>query len=176
MKTPGVNLSDLLPSTMRNVTGSPVRFFFELPAWLRSQLRGLDTPANRLGFVLQWGYFQASGRFFKPLTFALGDILFVARQLKVDPLSINLRHYRRNTLNRHRQMIRQALGFTSYAGPGKAMVEQEAAQLAARQTHPERLFWALCGFMRSHRIEPGRRSGAHLLRLMRTHRRSHPPL
>lgn len=78
--------------------------------------------------MLQWGYFRASGRFFRPATFASGDILFVARQLKVDPLSINLRHYRRNTLNRHRQMIRQALGFTSFTGPGKAMVEQEAGQ------------------------------------------------
>ncbi|GAB3220295.1 Tn3 family transposase [Spirosoma arcticum] len=129
------------------------KLFFELPTWLRPQLRGLDTPASRFGFILQWGYFRASGRFFKPATFALGDILFVARQLKIDPLAINLRHYRRNTLNRHRQMIRQALGFTPFSGPGKAMVQQEAGQLVGRQLHPERLFWALCSFMRSHHIE-----------------------
>lgn len=129
------------------------KLFFEIAAWLRPQLRGLDTPTNRLGFALQWGYFRASGRFFKPATFAPGDILFVARQLKVDPLAINLRHYQRNTLNRHRQMIRQALGFTPFSGAGKAMVQQEAGQLVGRQLHPERLFWALCSFMRSHRIE-----------------------
>ena len=77
----------------------------------------------------------------------------MARQIKVDPLSINLRHYRRNTLNRHRQMIRQALGYMPFSGPGKVLVRQEAGQLVARQTHPERLFWGLCSFMRSHRIE-----------------------
>lgn len=151
---------DILPPTARREFEHPPPFnhaqrkvFFELPHWLRPQLRRLDTPVNRLGFVLQWGYFRASGRFFKPATYTSGDILYVTRLLTINPVDIKLRDYQRNTVHRHRQQIRQVLGVMAFQGPGKALVQQEARQLVGHQLHPERLFWSLCSFMRVHRIE-----------------------
>jgi hypothetical protein len=95
------------------------KYFFEIPSWLRPQVRSLDTLVNQVGFVLQWGYFRASGRFFKISTFPPADILFVTRQCGGDPLTISLSTYRRNTAIRHRQLIRQALGYMEFASAGR---------------------------------------------------------
>lgn len=132
------------------------RRFFALSPSLRIQLRGLDIGVNRVGYFLQWGYFGACGRFFKSTSFVPADVIYVARQLAIDPLLIDLRHYNRKTNARHRQLIRQDLGFMVFGGPGKVMAQQEVAQLVSRQIHPEQLFWSLCSFLRNHRIEvPG---------------------
>ncbi len=116
--------------------------FFALTTSLRHHLRGLDTAVNRIGFLLQWGYFDACGRFFKPNTFAPADVVHVARLLSVDPLLVKLGQYNRKTISRHRQMIRQELGFTAFAGPGKVMARSEIDQLVSRQIHPEQMFWS----------------------------------
>lgn len=151
---------DILDAVARQEFERPPHFpaqqqdhFFALPDWLQAQLDGLDTPVNRVGFVLQWGYFKAAGRFFKTLAFSPADIVFVARQLGLDPLGLDFTAYRRNTLGRHRQLIREALGVAPFAGAAKAMVQQEARHLVGRQVHPERVLWNLCAFTRAHRIE-----------------------
>jgi TnpA family transposase len=128
-------------------------YFFEVPDWMQNQFEGFETPLNQVGFLIQWGYFKASGRFFKIANFAKPDILFVADQLSIDLSAFDFNNYRRNTLGRHRQLIRQALGFSPFGGAYKVMVQKEALHLVERQVHPERVFWALCAFMRAHRIE-----------------------
>ena len=128
-------------------------YFFVIPDWLRPQVEGLDRPVNRAGFLLQWGYFKATGRFFKTLTFSPADIIFVAHQLGLNPLELDFATYRRNTLGRHRQLIREALGVAPFMGVSKVMVQQEARYLVGRQVHPERVFWNVCAFTRTHRIE-----------------------
>lgn len=151
---------DILDAVARQEFERPPHFpshqqdhFFALPNWLQAQLDALDTPVNRIGFVVQWGYFKAAGRFFKTLAFSPADIVFVARQLGLDPLDLDFTTYRRNTLGRHRQLIREALGVAPFMGASKVMVQQEARHLVGRQVHPERVFWNLCAFTRAHRIE-----------------------
>lgn len=151
---------DILDETARREFERPPTFtneqrqhFFELPIYLRTTVRRFDTPLNQIGFLLQWGYFQATGRFFKSATFVPGDVVYVARQLAVHPKTIRLSDYPPNTVSRHRQLIRQALGFTAFLGSGRAMAQQEVDQLVSRQVHPEQIFWSLCSFLRTHRIE-----------------------
>ena len=59
---------DILDAVVRQEFERPPYFpaqqqdhFFALPDWLQAQVDGLDTPVNRVGFVLQWGYFKAAG-------------------------------------------------------------------------------------------------------------------
>ena len=151
---------DILDETARHEFGTPPqfnheqrKFFFAISAGLKSQIRAIETPTNRVGFMLQRGYFQAGGRFFKPTTFSSTDILYMARQLSVDPLSINWHQYNRKTISYHRSLIRQDLGFIAFDGLGKAMAHQEISQLVSRQVHPEQVFWSICTFLRAHRIE-----------------------
>ena len=128
-------------------------YFFVTPDWLRPQVNELDMPVNRAGFLLQWGYFKATGRFFKTLTFNPADIIFVAHHLRLNPLDLDFATYPRNTLGRHRQLIRDVLGVAPFTGVSREMVQQEARYLVGRQVHPERVFWTICAFTRTHRIE-----------------------
>lgn len=105
---------------------------------------GATAPATR---------FKAAGRFFKTRAFSPADVVFVARRLGLDLFDLDFTTYRRNTLGRHRQLIREALGVAPFMGVGKVMVQQEARHLVGRQVHPERVFWNLCAFTRAHRIE-----------------------
>ena len=134
-------------------TAQQRRYFFERPVWLRTTVRELDTPLNQIGFLLQWGYFKATGRFFKPTTFVAGDVVYVARRLAIDPRSIHLGDYPQNTQSRHRQLIRDGLGFRAFLGSGRLMAQGEVEELVSRQVHPEQVFWSLCSFLRTHRIE-----------------------
>ena len=49
------------------------KIMFSLPHWAELELREMQTDLTRLGFILQLGYFKASGRFFKMNTFQKED-------------------------------------------------------------------------------------------------------
>ena len=129
------------------------RYFFVIPIWMKPLLRGLESDTNRVGFLLQWGYFRASGRFFKTSRFATSDVKFVSKLLKASVSFEQVQTYDRATVGRHRQLIRTELGVTPYQGFAKAMVLQEARHLVTRQVSPSAVFGSLCEFIRAHRIE-----------------------
>lgn len=103
--------------------------------------------------MIQWGYFKASGRFFKTINFTKADIIFAADQLCIDLSELDFNNYPSSTLGRHRQIIRPGTRLCLFWGAHKVMAQKEAVHLVGRQVHPERAFWALCTFMRAHRIE-----------------------
>ena len=51
--------------------------FFSLPEWAEPLLRTMNMPHMRGGFLLQLGYFKASGRFFSAERFAAADRAYV---------------------------------------------------------------------------------------------------
>lgn len=129
------------------------RYFFSIPSWMKPLLRGLDSDINRVGFLLQWGYFRASGRFFKTSRFATGDVHFVSKLLKVAVSFEQLQTYDRATVGRHRHLIRAELGVKPFQDAAKEMALHEARHLVTRQVSPSAVFGSLCGFIRAHRIE-----------------------
>ena len=48
--------------------------YFHLPIELQSWLKTVTTPTNQVGFILLWGYCQASSKFFQPAQFLQNDI------------------------------------------------------------------------------------------------------
>ncbi|MBO0361128.1 DUF4158 domain-containing protein [Hymenobacter sp. BT186] len=58
---------------------------FAVPAWAEPHLARMLAPVNRVGFVLQLGYFQISQRFYVATRYHAADVAFVARQLGVAP-------------------------------------------------------------------------------------------
>lgn len=129
------------------------RYFFVIPNWMKPLLRGLESDTNRVGFLLQWGYFRASGRFFKASRFAASDVQFVSKLLKVAVSFEQVQTYDRATVGRHRQLIRAELGVAAFQGFAKEMAFQEARHLVTRQVSPSAVFGSLCEFIRTHRIE-----------------------
>ena len=129
------------------------RYFFVIPIWMKPLLRGLESDVNRVGFLLQWGYFRASGRFFRTSRYAVSDVQFVSRVLKAAVTFEQAQSYDRATVGRHRQLIRAELDVAAFQGFAKELARGEARHLVTRQVSPSAVFGSLCEFIRTHRIE-----------------------
>ena len=73
------------------------KIMFSLPHWAELELREMQTDLTRLGFILQLGYFKASGRFFKMNTFQKGKKIpnyLTAVQIALVSISTNTRYNR----------------------------------------------------------------------------------
>jgi hypothetical protein len=74
----------------------------------------LRTPTNKAGFLLQLGYFKASGRFFAASSFHQSDIEFIAGRLEVPIERINFGKYSYTSFERHQDIILNYLGFRKF--------------------------------------------------------------
>lgn len=127
--------------------------FFEITIDLKAFTFSKSTPANDIGLVLQFGYFRATGRFFKVTNFNETDIVYVCRKLKLERSVFNLKNYSSSTLSRHRQLILAGLGIKRFKGKAQELVITESKHLVTKQYNPESVFKSLCDFIRSHSIE-----------------------
>jgi hypothetical protein len=129
------------------------KHFFAVPAWLEELLDELSTDINRAGFLLQLGYFQATGRFFKATAFRKADVLYISQRKLRLLESIDLTLYPYSTLQRHQQQILKALGVMPFEGAARELCQQEAFQLVKQLIKPALVFGALAHFIRTHRIQ-----------------------
>ena len=130
------------------------KFFFTMPKWAEDECRTMLSPVNQVGFVIQVGYFKASGRFFNAKNFNRADIEFIIRRLGV---SINWgdieQTYARSVIHRHRQVILESFGVEPFDDRQKEVALREAIKFAKRQMRPAAVFGSLAEYMRIHRIE-----------------------
>ena len=62
------------------------KLYCSLPDWAAQVLGSLVTPHSRGGFVLQVGYFQATGRFFSTDRFRAADGAYVQQRYRLGPV------------------------------------------------------------------------------------------
>ena len=114
----------------------------------------LRKPRTRLGFLLQWGYFQYTGRFFFPERFREPDIAFVASHLKVDindgddPLS----SYYGSVVHEHQRMILRVGGYQAFKDKSDEFA-YELQRLVAKRLRPKQIFFQIAQFLKAKRIE-----------------------
>ena len=65
--------------------------FFYLPKWASDLVESFRTPSNKIGFVLQFGYFKATSRFFVARKYHQNDIKFIASKLKLHAETVNFK-------------------------------------------------------------------------------------
>lgn len=130
--------------------------FFHLAKWVIDLIGSFKTPANQVGFILQFGYFKAQKRFFSVTAFHQKDIEFVANQLGIHVQEIKIESYSTSTAHRHQAYILKNMGFTKFCKKGKSLLLQEAHNQCARQIKPGVIFTELLNFLSQKRIEtPG---------------------
>lgn len=85
------SIINVLDDTQRREFDKPPKFtypqrkiMFSLPEWAETEKNLILDPMNKLGFIIQLGYFKASGRFFKTETFIKEDIGFISRVFKLN--------------------------------------------------------------------------------------------
>ncbi len=79
--------------------------FFALDETLSAMVSQLGHPTNQVGFLLQFGYFKATGRFFTAARFSRDDIEHVKVKLGLANCDIDLTQYKERTLKRHQERI-----------------------------------------------------------------------
>lgn len=133
--------------------GEERKKYFSFPVWANDQLIGLKTPTNKVGFMLQFGYFKAVNKFFSSVLFHQKDIDFVARKLQISLLEIDFSKYASTTSERHQNIILKNLGYGKFTEDAKRHLIQEATALCSKQTKPRLIFLSLVDFLRNKRIE-----------------------
>lgn len=135
------------------LNGEERKIFFSLPVWANEILENIRTPINKIGFVLQLGYFKAVNKFFNTKKFHKQDIEFILRKFQFHFEEINLEKYIKTTFERHQEIILKNLGFQKFNLIFKQNLKDEALFLCTKQIKPRLMFLTLVEFIRSKKIE-----------------------
>lgn len=127
--------------------------FLQAPAWATDYVKGLQTPSNKVGFLLQVGYFRVVSRFFVASRYHQSDVDFVAEKISVAINAVNMDEYQGRTVLRHQEEILAYFGFAPFTKLAGAALLQEAERLAHVQTRPPLIFGAMVSFLQEHHIE-----------------------
>lgn len=133
--------------------GEERKRFFALPKWSIELVESFKTLTNKVGFVLQLGYFKAVNKFFVAKKFPGKDVEFVSRKLQLFPEEINFEKYIEATFTRHQEIILENLGFQKFNEQSKQLLTEEALSLCSNQLKPRLMFMSLVDFLRRKRIE-----------------------
>src|SRR3989339_1442771 len=71
----------------------------------------LRTKTNKIGFILQLGYFKANGKFYATEQFRRVDVDYVANLLGIPPVDVGLSAYRKKIPLDHRKRILKLQGW-----------------------------------------------------------------
>ena len=147
----------LLDATQRRAFDQPPVFnqpqrqlFFALPDWATQFLATLLAPHSRGGFVLQVGYFKATGRFFPADRFLAADQAYVQQRYHLE--EVEWVRYDKATRFHHREHILQQFGVLSFE-QAEAAVRQQVTHFARQQMNPVAVFHSAADYIRTHRWE-----------------------
>ena len=147
----------LLDATQRRAFDQPPTFnrpqrqlFFALPDWATQFLATLLAPHSRGGFVLQVGYFKATGRFFPADRFLAADCAYVQQRYHLG--EVEWVRYDKATRFHHREYILQQFGVLSFE-QAEAAVRQQVTHFARQQMNPVAVFHSTADYIRAHRWE-----------------------
>ncbi|GAB3742010.1 Tn3-like element ISSod9 family transposase [Spirosoma lituiforme] len=126
----------------------------DLPTWATTYIGKIQSSTNKIGFLLQLGYFRIATRFFVADRFETDIINWVCARMQVDPNQIDLTKYTRSrSAFRHRETILAHLGYQAFNQTHEQELLVEAQRLAHLQTRPALVLDALTGYLQERRIE-----------------------
>ena len=113
---------------------------FAIPKEVESKINFLRTPTNKVGFLLQYGYFKACKRFFITNRFRQEDIEYAAKLLGVPLSKVNLSKYKERIPAYHQKTILKLLEYKSFEDEC-SLVKKEITRMVKRFTDPKQLFF-----------------------------------
>jgi TnpA family transposase len=133
-------------------TAEERKHFFTLPKWAEEIVNTLPKSESKIGFILQLGYFKATKKFYPKQVFHQADIAFIAKRLQItEPYHTEL--YTKSTLHRHRILIREKLGYSSFTPTTEALLAKEVDFLLPKQVRLKDIFEHLLQLFEQQRIE-----------------------
>ncbi|HAU3596962.1 TPA: Tn3 family transposase [Legionella pneumophila] len=154
-----MRLMDVLPDNEVKRFNRPPAFnsddrknHFKVDEPIREVIEQAKQPESKIGLLLQYGYFKASGTFFTNKSFKLADIKFVSKILGLATPTDFLEHYIDRTRQNHRLLILDVCGhieFTNAIG----FFDEAVEDMVEKQMHPRKMFYVLVEQLRQKKIE-----------------------
>ncbi|MDX9806275.1 MAG: Tn3 family transposase [bacterium] len=135
------------------LSGEHRKQMFTVQNWVMDILETLPNPTNKVGFVLQLGYFRAVNKFYSSSRFRQNDIEYVSRNLNLKMESVNISAYKYTTSERHQQIILEEMEFRKFTSAMRDRLAKEAALLTSRQQKPRLIFMSLVDFLQTEKIQ-----------------------
>lgn len=150
----------ILSSTERKRFDSPPKFniddralYFSLSKDELKLIENLRTVTNKVGFILQLGYFKSNGKFFTVEQFRRPDIDYVAKLLGILPINVGLSSYQKKITIDHRKRIIKLLGWQPFDSTQQEKVAEHITWLVQRQLSLKPVFLSIIDFCWQNKIE-----------------------
>ena len=128
---------------------------FALSETVRSLVDTLQTPTNRVCFLVTLAYFRATRKFFGH-QFHPGDLRHAARLLGVDEADIDVTRYAKSRAHHHRTMVLEYTGWAPFDTRARQVLTGQLRPLVRSHSRPKAMFLQAIDTLQRHKIEvPG---------------------
>lgn len=125
--------------------------YFYVTDSVKRLMRPLRKPWTQVGFLLQWGYFGYTARFFSVDRFQDDDIQFIIGQLNA---TITVEYFRTayesSIVYYHRTIILDELGYHDFESK-KNEFDYELQRLVAKRQRPKQIFYQIVQYLKARR-------------------------
>ena len=130
--------------------------YLDFPGFVIDAAKSLRAPVNRIGFLLAYGYFRATRRFFAPETFHARDIAYVSRALDLPLDTFTPDGHAKMSRLRSQARILDLQGFQPFDTRAQNQLITEIAKMARVHLKPRIIFGHCIDFLTANRVHlPG---------------------
>jgi TnpA family transposase len=114
--------------------------YFKLDEGLKAIVDELRGTTNKIGFILQLGYFRWAGRFFSSKYFHKKDLNFLVKHFNFLANALNIDDYSSTSYSRHQELILEYLGYSKF---NQTVFTQEIERLTHKYIRPKQILIAI---------------------------------
>jgi len=133
-------------------TAEKRKYFFTIPDWAENTVKKFSTPASKIGFILQLGYFRATNKFYPKNLFCPQDLEFVQKRLGFENIWRET-EYSARMMQRHRLLILTKLNYKVFSPGATPALFAEAASMVEKQLRLKDIFDQLLEWLEQKQIE-----------------------
>lgn len=127
--------------------------FFTITKQTAIQVSKLHNCSSKVLFILQWGYFNATGNFFTAKNYNKDDIKYVATQLKVNFKDVDIKKCYVNIFRHHKKIIMKLLEFKAFNSKIKPIFKSMIYRQVQRQSQPKKIIYTVATLLHNQKIE-----------------------
>jgi TnpA family transposase len=154
-----MRLIDILPSYEIRIFDNPPilsmddrKHYFKIDETVIELLKSIKENHNKVGLLMQYGYFKASGKFYTQSIFKSADIKFAETIIGICSCKDFIKQYTDRTRQKHRLLVLRNCGYVEFTS-AETLFKLRVGDLVAQQMHPRKLFYLLVEELRNKRIE-----------------------
>jgi hypothetical protein len=113
----------------------------DFPNTVLSEAQKLRSSFNQIGFLLSYGYFKISKRFYAPEDFHPRDIVYVTKSLGFEENVFNPSSYMHRIRRNHQKIIVEMFGFQEFNPFYCKRLQTEITTMVRNHLKPKLIFW-----------------------------------